>query len=265
MAALAGGDPWLAAAFPVIARVPLPDGSEGMVRMRRLEPVRTLPPAALAARLRAGVEALLAPVVREARDLRVTLDYDDEALAAGRVASVIVQAESALVGEFARRRPSLRIGPVRLRVRDALVNPGRLAATGVVELLDVGALEVERLGVAEADLAQFIAAQRGLGGLRATLGDGAIRAHWALPGPALSAQLALVAGPAPKPFSLRATDVRYGGVPLPALLVDWIVRNFDPTPRLRRLPMPVSLAPIRIETGRLEVGEDSAAPKTEPR
>jgi hypothetical protein len=47
--------------------------------------------------------------------------------------------------------------------------------------------------------------------------------------------------------------------------VDWIVRNFDPTPRLRRLPMPVSLAPIRIETGRLAIGEDSAAPKTEPR
>jgi len=40
--------------------------------------------------------------------------------------------------------------------------------------------------------------------------------------------------------------------------VNWIVRNFDPTPRLRRLPMPVSLAPIRIERGRLEVGEDHA-------
>jgi hypothetical protein len=154
---------------------------------------------------------------------------------------------------------------VRLRARDVLVNPGRLAATGVVELLDVGALVVERLGVAEADLVEFIAAQRGLGGLRATLGDGAIRAHWALPGPALSARLTLVAGPAPKPFSLQATDVRYGGVPLPALLVDWIVRNFDPTPRLGRLPMPVSLAPIRIETGRLEIGDDPAAVKTEPR
>jgi hypothetical protein len=265
MAALAGGDPWLAAAFPVIARVPLPDGSEGMVRMRRPEPVHAMAPAELAARLRAGVGVLLAPVVREARDLRVTLDYDDDALAAGRVRSVIVQAQSALVGEFARRKPSLRIGPVRLRARDVLVNPGRLAATGVVELLDVGALVVERLGVAEADLVEFIAAQRGLGGLRATLGDGAIRAHWALPGPALSARLTLVAGPAPKPFSLQATDVRYGGVPLPALLVDWIVRNFDPTPRLGRLPMPVSLAPIRIETGRLEIGDDPAAVKTEPR
>ena len=71
--------------------------------------------------------------------------------------TVTVEAQSALVGEFARRKPPLRIGPVRLRVRDVLVNPGRLAATGAVELLDVGALAVERLGVAERDLAEFIA------------------------------------------------------------------------------------------------------------
>jgi hypothetical protein len=37
------------------------------------------------------------------------------------------------------------------------------------------------------------------------------------------------------------------------------VRNFDPTPRLKRLPMPVSLATIRIERGRLEVGDGAAA------
>src|SRR6202022_4971423 len=44
MAALGGGDPWLAAASPALARVPLPDGSEGRVRRRRLEPARALAP-----------------------------------------------------------------------------------------------------------------------------------------------------------------------------------------------------------------------------
>jgi hypothetical protein len=65
----------------------------------------------------------------------------------------------------------------------------------------------------------------------------------------------VAAGSPPDPFTLRAADVRYGGVRLPALLVDWIVRNFDPTPRLRRLPMAVSLAQIHIHSQRLEVGE----------
>jgi len=258
MAALGGGDPWLAAAYPVIARVPLPDGSEGMVRMRRLEPVRGVAPAELAERLRRGVAGLLADVVRDVQRLRITLDYRDDALLAGSVAAVTVEAQSALVGEFARRKPPLRIGPVRLRLRDVVVNPGRLAATGAVELLDVGSLHVERLGVAEPDLAEFIAQQRGLAGLRATMDAGWIQARWALPGPGLSARLALAAGSPPDPFTLRAADVRYGGVRLPPLLVDWIVRNFDPTPRLRRLPMPVSMAPIRIQRGRLEVGEDGA-------
>lgn len=256
MAALEGGDPWLAAAYPVIARVPLPDGSEAMVRMRRLEPVRGVAPAELAERLRRGVTGLLADVVRDAHGLRVTVGYRDDALAAGSVDTVTVEAESALVGEFARRKPPLRIGPVRLRVRDVLVNPGRLAATGTVELLDVGSLHVERLGIGERDLAEFIAQQRGLSGLRATMDAGWVHARWALPGPGLSARLALAAGSPPAPFTLRAADVRYGGVRLPDLLVDWIVRNFDPTPRLRRLPMPVSMAPIRIQRERLEVGED---------
>jgi len=267
MAALEGGDPWLAAAYPVIARVPLPDGSEGMVRMRRLEPVRGVAPAELAARLQRGVAGLLADVVRDAQGLRVTLAYRDDALAAGSIDAVTVEAESALVGEFVRRKPPLRIGPVRLRLRDVVVNPSRLAATGAVELLDVGSLTVERLGVAERDLAEFIAQQRGLAGLRATMETGWIEARWTLPGPGLSARLALAAGSPPDPFTLRAADVRYGGVRLPRLLVDWIVRNFDPTPRLRRLPMPVSLAPIRIQRGRLEVGEDHApaAPTKESR
>jgi hypothetical protein len=256
MAALGGGDPWLAAAYPVIARVSLPDGSEGMVRMRRLQPVREPAPAELAERQRRGVGRMLGDVVRDAQGLRVTVRYRDQALAAESVEAVTVEAESALVGEFVRRKPPLRIGPVRLRVSDAVVSPGRLAATGDVELLDVGSLHVERLGIAERDLAEFIAQQRGLSGLRATMEDGWVRASWALPGPGLSARLALTAGAPPAPFALSAADVRYGGVSFPGFLVDWIVRNFDPTPRLRRLPMPVSMAPIRIQRERLEVGED---------
>jgi hypothetical protein len=256
MAALEGGDPWLAAAFPVIARVPLPDGSEGMVRMRRLEPVRALTAAQLAERLRTGGEALLADVVREARGLRIILDYRDDALPVGQIDGVTLEAESALVGEFARRKPPLRIGPVRVRARGIVVNPGRLAATGAVELLDVRSLAVERLGVAQADLAEFLARQRGLSGLGATMERCAIAVHWSLPGPDLRARLGLEAGPGAAPFVLRADGVSYGGVRVPALLVHWIVRNFDPTPRLRRLPMAVSVAPISIGAGRLEVGID---------
>ena len=218
MAALEGGDPWLAAAYPVIARVPLPDGSEGMVRMRHLEPVRGVAPAELAMRLRRGVAGLLADVVRDAQGLRVTVDYRDDGLAAGSVDTITVEAESALVGEFVRRKPPLRIGPVRLRVRDMVVNPGRLAVTGAVELLDVGSLHVERLGIAERDLGEFIAQQRGLAGLRATMDEGWIQARWALPGPGLSARLALAAGSPPAPFTLRAADLRYAGVRLPGLL-----------------------------------------------
>ena len=88
---------------PVIARVPLPDGSEGMVRMRRLEPVRGVTPAELAERLRRGVAGLLADVARDAEGLRISLDYRDDALLAGAVAGVTVEAR---VGAGRRVRPA---------------------------------------------------------------------------------------------------------------------------------------------------------------
>jgi hypothetical protein len=54
---------------------------------------------------------------------------------------------------------------------------------------------------------------------------------------------------------------------VPDLLAGWIVRNFDPTPRLRRLPMTVSVAPISIGAGRLEIGHepDPSCPTKESR
>ena len=38
-----------------------------------------------------------------------------------------------------------------------------------------------------------------------------------------------------------------GGIPVPAMLVDWVVRTWDPTPRIAsRLPIPVTVGRIDI-------------------
>jgi hypothetical protein len=56
------------------------------------------------------------------------------------------------------------------------------------------------------------------------------------------------------PFAFAVQDVRVGGVPVPDFLVSWLARHFDPTPRLRSLPVPVSLGAIHIQPGLLQVG-----------
>ena len=105
------------------------------------------------------------------------------------------------------------------------------------------------------DLAEFLARQRGLSGLAATVERCGIGVHWALPGPDLQAP-----GPARGRTRRRSpctsTGSATGASACPGLLVRWIVRNFDPTPRLRRLPMAVSVAPISIGAGRVEIGRD---------
>ncbi len=262
MAAFNGGDPWLAAAYPVIARFPLPDGGEGMVRARRIEPVRGVAARELALKLPAAVERALGGYVRDAVDLRVVPMFRPDALPGGQLDELVLEARSALVGEFARRRTGapLRVRDVRLRGRDILFNPRRLADTDRFELLDMKSLAVERLVVTEADLQEFLRGQRGLELMEVALEEGRAHVTLVLPGPDLMAGIRLLPGSGGSPFALKADELRYGSVRLPRFLVGWIVRNFDPTPRLRQLPAAVTLGPVRMTAGRIEIGSEIPEP-----
>jgi hypothetical protein len=50
-----------------------------------------------------------------------------------------------------------------------------------------------------------------------------------------------------------------GPLPVPDVLANWIVRHFDPTLALKRLPVPVTVEPIRMKLGRIEVGGPALA------
>src|SRR5207247_2599377 len=95
-------DAALARAYPVIAEFPLPDGSMGSVRARRLlEPVAT-PPEALAQALERGIRRQLADVARDVDGLSVRLTYD-AAIARGSITRVELSARTATLGELRRR------------------------------------------------------------------------------------------------------------------------------------------------------------------
>jgi hypothetical protein len=260
MRAFEGGDPWLAAAYPVVARFPLPDGSEGMVRVRRPPPVDDVSADVLATRLTVAATELLIDFAREPLGLTVRAEHRPDALRRGEVDRVRLEAESALVGEHARGRPALRVRDVRLVAHGLRFNPGRLAATGRLEILDLQGLTVERLRADEADLLAFLRAQQGMRRAGLALGDGEARMSLGLGrGPTLVARVRVLPGAAGAPFALDLSDVRVGGVALPDVLAGWIVRHFDPTPRLRRLPVPVTLPSLRILPGRVEIAPAAAS------
>ena len=259
MRAFEGGDPWLASAFPIVAEVPLPDGSRAMVRVRRPPAVDSVGADVLAARLAVGANAFLEDFAREARGVTMRPEYTAEALLRGELARVTIEAESAQVGEVAIGRALLGVRDVRVVARGLRFNPGRLAATGRLEVLDLESLAIERLRVDEADLLAFMRAQKRLRGATLALEDGVARASVSLGGPTVTARLRLLPGRDGAPFALGMEDVRVGGLALPSLLVDWVVRNLDRTPRLRRLPVAVTLANPRIVPGRLEIGGEAGA------
>ena len=247
-------DRYLDAVFPVIKEYPLPDGSHGILRARRIPPLRDLAPAELASRLQQAHEAALADYVRDAVGLRVSVSYRPEAILQGEVDRVRVEAEAATVGELKRRdRAPLRVRDARIDVEQLLINPRRLAETGALEILDAAALRIHALAITQADLDAFLQGQPAGALLTVRLGEGAALVRLKrVPG---GARVGMRAQGTDAPFSLEVEDLRVGGIPVPGLLVDWLVRHFDPTPRLRNLPVPVSLGTIRIHPGRVEVGD----------
>ncbi|HEV8440994.1 MAG TPA: LmeA family phospholipid-binding protein [Methylomirabilota bacterium] len=245
-------DRYLAEAFPVIAEYPLPDQSHGILRARRVPPLRDVPPAALARRIEQAHEAALADYVRDAVGLRISASYRDDAISRGEVDRLRVEAQAATVGELKRRdRAPLRVRDVRLDVERLLVNPRRLVDTGALEVLDAGALRIDALVITQADLDAFLRGQPAGSALSVQLLEGGAEVRLKrFPG---SARVGVLPGGGDVPFALNVQDVRVANVPIPGALVDWVVRHFDPTPRLRALPTRVSLGSVRITPGRVEV------------
>ncbi|HEV8472211.1 MAG TPA: glycosyltransferase family 39 protein [Methylomirabilota bacterium] len=242
-------DAALARAYPVIAEFPLPDGSMGSVRARRLlEPVAT-PPEALAQALERGIRRQLADVARDVDGLSVRLTYD-AAIARGSLTRVELSARTATLGELRRRgAATLRVHDLVMIADDVLVNPYALEHERAA-LLDVGRLRLARAEIAADDLRTFLAGLKGFQHAKVALVAGAVDVTVEQRGPDVSARVRIVPV-AGRPFGLGMDRVRLGGVPLPRALVDWVVRHYDPTPAM------ASRLPFTVEVGRVTITEQA--------
>jgi hypothetical protein len=248
-------DPDLARVFPVIADVALPDGSTATVRARRVPPVGGASPAAVAAAVDAGLRRRLGEFARDVERLDVRLVHDEDILS-GRLRRVEIHAAAATLGEFARPgTPHLRVRDLGLTLHDLLVNPWS-ALNGRFDPLDAGRLRLETATVAVSDLQAYVG---GLKRFRRTTvaADGDALSVTVRPlGPEISARVRML--PAPdRPFVLMAERVRVGGVPVPDVLVNWVIRNFDPAPRLAsRMPFPVEIGRVSVRDEALRISRE---------
>jgi 4-amino-4-deoxy-L-arabinose transferase-like glycosyltransferase len=248
-------DPFLARNYPALGEYLLPDGSVAQLRMRRIEPAAGVTGAELARRLTADPGRLLPELLRDAVGMTARLQYRPEAILRGEVDSVVVRADSAIVGELHRKdRSHLRVRDIGLHVEGLLFNPERLARTGRLEILDARALRIERLRITDDDLRELLRGQPAGIGMTVQLADGMARIRTTRLGPTVEAVVRLGPGREGAPFGLDISNVRVGPVPIPGAMVGWVARQFDPTLRLRDLPVTVTLAPISLAAGRIEVG-----------
>jgi hypothetical protein len=247
-------DAWLARAFPVIGEFPLPDGSTASVRARRLPGDLDVTPDALARAVTDALRARLGEVMRDVEGLDVRLDYDARILA-GHIKRLEIAAGAATVGELRRRQTALlRLRNLLVVIDDALVNPWSAARERRFDPLDAGRLTIERATIDAADLQSFVRQVKGLDRMSLSLGAGFVDLTFGMPGPDVAARVQVVTA-ADRPFALVAGRVTIGGVPLPSLLVNWVMMSFDPSRGIAsRLPFPLAIRPVTVTPGSIRIG-----------
>jgi Dolichyl-phosphate-mannose-protein mannosyltransferase len=248
-------DPNLARVFPVIGEFPLPDGSMASVRARRVPPLTDVTPDAVAAAVEGGLRRRLGEVARDVDGLDVRLTYDDGILA-GRVARADIRAAAATLGEFARpTTASLRVHDLRVVLDGLLVNPWSARESGRFDPLDLERLRLDSATVTIADLQRFVAAQKRFHRSTVAADGDALAVAIRQTGPDVTARVRLTDAP-DRPFALQAERVRVGGVPVPSPLVNWVIRNFDPAPKIAsRVPFPVQLGHVSVHDEALRISE----------
>lgn len=246
-------DPHLARVFPVIGAVDLPDGSVATVRARRVPDAVHVAPAAVAGAVERAIRRRLGSVARDVEGLAVTLAWD-ATIVRGRLERVEVVVASATVGELGRPgAATLRVRDLRFVTEDLVVNPFSALSEERLDVLDVGRIRIEQATVAAGDFREFLGRLRKFRHMTVELGDGSVRFHARQLGPDVSGRIRFV--PAPdRSLRLAADGVRIGGARVPQALVDWVIRNYDPTPRLvSRLPAPLELGRVVVDPTALRI------------
>jgi hypothetical protein len=86
------------------------------------------------------------------------------------------------------------------------------------------------------------------------LEEGAVAVRVSLPGPDVAARLRVLSD-VDGQMTLAAHGVRVGGLPVPDVLAGFILRQFNPGPRLReRLRLEATVAPVTITPQALRIG-----------
>ena len=244
----------LARVYPVIAELPLPDGSVATVRARDLSVGVDGTADAMAESLAAAVRHALDDVARDVTDLDVRVDHDATILR-GRVRRLEIAAARATVGEL--RKPGaarLTVRDLRLVVDDLVINPWSVRHGGRFEPLDARRVWLAQATIDARDLAAFLHELKGFERTTVRLEPNALVFAMRLPGPDVSGRVRItsVAG---RPFALDPDDVRLGGVLVPTALVGWVFRTIDPSSRLAdRLPVPVEITKVRVTADAILIG-----------
>ena len=145
------------------------------------------------------------------------------------------------------------MGGLRIVATDVVVDPGSAVALSRLDVLDIGRVAIEEATISNSDLGAFLQSLRHFRRARLVLEEDAARISLQQAGPDVSARIRIMPA-SDRPFAIEASQVRLGGMPIPDAFVNWVIRNYDPTPRLAlRLPVLVEIGEVAIRPEAVQI------------
>ncbi len=232
-----------------VAEFPLPDGSQALL-FRRRDPI-PVDDARFRADVRKFLRQALSHYLKGEKGLKVNLKLKK---GDARIEELDAGFESGEVGDYQHKPAGLEMGPVRLEIRDILLNPWALDQ-GRLQLLSLGAIRVVSIRIRASDLQAFLESQaKGVEDLKVSLEDGQVGASARVRGIPVSVRASLEnLDPAHPNLWVKVTRARVGFLPLPAWLFNYAIKDFNPLLNPDQAPVKLRFRKILIQNGELTI------------
>jgi hypothetical protein len=244
--------------YNILARWPLPDGSEAMLIRVEPKPATGVPARTIEEKVRLHADQFVKKYFRPVGGYTLTVSaIDSSETVKGHLKGITVAFDDAECGDFAFNPTGLPVRNVRFEISDLRFDPGRLVSDDTLLLVSIGGLSVKNFTVTAAALRTY-AEQSSDGAITVdslSVGSGAI--HFAGSsrgfGPKIGFDLELYSfGHENIWFTFES--LRLGGIPIPAFLVNVMSSSFNPVlSGLERLSE-VHLGTLALEDNQIRVG-----------
>lgn len=148
--------------YEELRRFPLPDGGTAVLLRVAPKILKTVPARKILAETKRSFEQFLVRYLKPVSGVSLELEaYSNAETQRGHLKRVLVRADSAELGDFSFTPNGIRVHNVIVSIEDVRFDPASLLRDTILQIVSLGGLRVESIGIDAADLHAYLGATLG--------------------------------------------------------------------------------------------------------